>query len=61
MKAPEQATPKNKYAGIDMMKGRDKRYIYRGLWKYLSHYNLLLTAAMALNSLAGVPAINATS
>ncbi|MCQ2414004.1 MAG: ABC transporter ATP-binding protein/permease [Clostridia bacterium] len=35
--------------------------MYRGLWKYLSHYKLLLTAAMALNILAGVLAINGTS
>ena len=47
--------------GRDMLKGHDLRYIYRGLWRYLSHYKLLLVSAMLLTAISGVLSISGTS
>lgn len=47
--------------GRDMLKGHDLKYIYRGLWRYLSHYRLLLIAAMILTVLSGILSISGTS
>lgn len=61
MKNPTEFKQKGSNLGGDALKGRDIKYIYRGLWKYLSHYKLLLLAAMLLTIVSSVLGITGTS
>ena len=61
MKNPSQFTPKNRTGGRDLLRGHDIAYIYRGLWRYLSHDRWTLLAAILLTVVSGVLSITGTS
>lgn len=46
--------------GRDLLRGHDLGYIYRGLWRFLSHYKLLLIAAVLLTALSSILSISGT-
>ena len=61
LKNPTEFKQKGRSLGGDALKGHDIKYIYRGLWKYLSHYKLLLLTAMLLTVVSSVLGITGTS
>ena len=61
MKNPVQFGIKEKSGGRDLLRGHDRRYIYRKLWHYLSHHMWLLTAAILLTIGSSVLSITGTT
>lgn len=62
MKNPVEFGGKGRAAGgRDLLLGHDMKYIYSRLWKYLSHYKLLLLGAVLLTVASSVLAILGTS
>lgn len=61
MKNPSAFTPKNRTGGRDLLRGHDIGYIYRGLWRYLSHDKWTLLIAIFLTVVSGVLSITGTS
>ncbi len=61
MKNPAEFGPKGRTGGKDLLKGRDVKYIYARLWKYLSHYKYLLALAIALSAASSILGITGTS
>lgn len=47
--------------GRDLLRGHDKKYIFRGLWKYMSHYWYLLCGAVALTLLSNALSLKGTT
>ncbi len=61
MKNPGDFTPKGRSGGKDLLKGRDVRYIYKNLLKYLASHKLLLLCALLLTVASSILGISGTS
>ncbi len=61
MKNPQEFGPKGRTGGKDLLVGRDLKYIYKNLLKYLSGHKLLLTLSMLLTALSSILGITGTS
>ena len=61
MKNPTVFTPKSRTGGRDLLRVHDIGYIYRGLWRYLSHDKWKLLSAVFLTVVSGVLSITGTS
>ena len=60
MKNPTPGMGTGRTGGRDLLRGHDLGYIYRGLWRFLSHYKLLLIAAVLLTALSSILSISGT-
>lgn len=61
MRSPVENRQRGRSGGRELLRGHDIRYIYRGLWRYLSHYRLLLLGAILLTLVSSVLSITGTS
>lgn len=61
MKNPTDFAPRGRAAGKEGLRGHDVAYIYRRLWKYLSHHKFSLMLAILLTGVSSVLGITGTS
>ena len=61
VKDPANFGPKGRSGGKDLLKGHDLKYIYKGLWRYLSHHKLTLLLAVILTFVSSMLGITGTS
>ena len=61
MKEPGSFNPKGRSGGRDLLRGKDLKYIYSGLWGYLSQHKPSLALAVALTFVSSILGITGTS